>query len=181
MSRLLPLIYLVVEIASFIALGRWIGYGWAVLLVMGLFLFGVVFAAFEFQRVYRRTLVDTSKTLTRFGGTDPERAIKRSAAGAGRFFLDSAILLVGSILLALPGVVSTVVGFITVLPPTRWLLRKIGPAWLLGWFQRQGDRGFAIVSRYGQGPSPFSRGSVPPAPDNTWDDEQYLPKDESGK
>nr|WP_120492698.1 FxsA family protein [Corynebacterium lactis] len=196
MSRLLPIIYLAVEIAAFIALGRWIGFGWAVLVVAALFVLGVVFAAVEFKRIYQKWLRDTSATLTQFGQSDPEEALKRSATGAGSFFVDSAILLVGSILLALPGVVTTFAGFLMVLPPVRWAIRKSGSATLLGWFQKQGTRSMTVVSQYGTsgagmqgfpGFGGFDASSfpsdrvVPPAPDNAWDDQPGSAGSESGK
>lgn len=197
MSRVLPIIYLAVEIAAFIALGRWIGFGWAVLVVAALFVLGVFFAAVEFKRIYQKWLRRTSATLTEYGQSDPQEALKRSAAGAGTFFVDSAILLVGSILLALPGVVTTFAGFLMVLPPVRWAIRKTGSASVLGWFHKQGSRSMTIVSQYGaNGSAAGATGAagtaggfpgfpnfsdfnsadfprdrvVPPAPDNAWDD-----------
>lgn len=201
MSKWFTIIYLIAEIAAFIGLGEWIGYGWTVLLVIGLFVVGLMFAAFEFKRIYQKLLMDTSSTLTEYGEKHPEEAIKRSAKGAGSFVADSAILLVGSWLLALPGVVSTIVGFLMVLPPVRWLIRKTASATMLMSMRKLADRSMVIVSQYGvrppgadggfQGgfPGGFQSGGqsgsrsddfrnfpqdkiVPPAPDNTWDDDQ---------
>lgn len=200
MSKWFTIIYLIAEIAVFIALGEWIGYGWTILMVLGLFIVGLVFAAIEFKRIYQKLLLDTSRTLTEFGQKHPEEAIKRSAKGAGHFVADSAILLVGSWLIALPGVVSTVVGFLMVLPPTRWLIRKSGSVALLNRLRNFSDRSMMAVSQYGMNPGAPGAGAgaggssgfpgffggfpgadgkslphdkiVPPAPDNAWDDDQ---------
>ncbi len=202
MSKWFTIIYLIAEIAAFIALGEWIGYGWTVLLVLGLFIVGLVFAAIEFKRIYQKLLLDTSRTLTEYGQKHPEEAIKRSAKGAGHFVADSAILLVGSWLIALPGVVTTVVGFLMVLPPTRWLIRKSGSVALLNGLRNFSDRSMMVVSQYGMNPATPGAGAgagaggfsgfpgfsdgfpgadgksfpqdkiVPPAPDNAWDDDQ---------
>ena len=149
MSRFFLLFYLIIEIAAFIALGQWIGYGWTVLLIAGLLVFGAVFAAIEFRRVSQRALIDANDNLQQFAQTQPEEAVKRTAKSTGKFFADTAILLVGCILLALPGVVTTAVGFLMVLPPVRWLIRKTGSASVLGWFQKQGQRSMDVVTRYG--------------------------------
>lgn len=183
MSRFFLLLYLIVEIAAFIALGQWIGYGWTVLLVAGLLVFGAVFAAIEFRRVSQRALVDASDNLHQFADTQPEEAIKRTAKSTGKFFADTAILLVGCIMLALPGVVTTFVGFLMVLPPGRWLIRKTASASVLGWFQHQGQRSMDVVTQYGMrdlrtnanfgpgfDPSDRNHPVVPPAPDNEWGD-----------
>lgn len=45
MSRALFLLYLIIEIAAFVAVANWIGVGWAFLALGGLFVFGVVAAA----------------------------------------------------------------------------------------------------------------------------------------
>lgn len=202
MSKWFTIIYLIAEIAAFIALGEWIGYGWTVLLVLGLFIVGLIFAAIEFKRIYQKLLLDTSRTLTEYGQKHPEEAIKRSAKGAGHFVADSAILLVGSWLIALPGVVTTVVGFLMVLPPTRWLIRKSGSVALLNGLRNFSDRSMMVVSQYGMTPGTPGAGAgagaggfsgfpgfsdgfpgadgksfpqdkiVPPAPDNAWDDDQ---------
>lgn len=153
MSRWFTIFYLIIEIIAFIALGEWIGYGWAILLVLGLFIVGLAFAAFEFKRIYQQLLVSTSRTLTEYGEKAPEEALKRSAKGAGHFVADSAILLVGCWLIALPGVISTAIGFLMVLPPVRWLIRKTGSATVLNWFRRMGDQSMMVVTQYGTRPS----------------------------
>lgn len=181
MSKWFTIIYLIVEVLAFIALGEWIGYGWTVLLVAGLFIAGLAFAAIEFKRIYQKLLVTTSRTLTEYGEKAPEEALKRSAKGAGHFVADSAILLVGSWLIALPSVVSTVAGFLMVLPPIRLLVRKTASVGMLNWFRRMGDRSMLVVSQYGTRIGDSSTASdirsfpkdriVPPAPDNAWNED----------
>lgn len=170
MSRALLLLYLIVEITAFVAVAQWIGFGWAILALGGLFLAGVVAAAWEMRRLTARAMADAIAAQEAMGhgaagrgGTpdtsDPAAAVfdptageteaRKALASAGTLMVDSAMLMVGCLLLALPGFVSTVIGLALILPPTKWLIRKIGGASLGSWFQRTGSKSMFVVQQYG--------------------------------
>lgn len=158
MSRVLFLLYLIVEIIAFIAVGQWIGFGWALLALAGLFFVGVVIAAWETRRLTRRAMDDavTAQEAARAhmsGEADDregvEREARRALASAGTLVADSAMLMVGSVLLAVPGFVTSVLGLLLIVPPTRFLIRKLGGASLSSWFQRTGSKSMFVVQRYG--------------------------------
>ena len=59
------------------------------------------------------------------------------------------MLMVGCLLLAVPGFVTTIIGLLLILPPTKWLIRTVGGASLQSWFQRTGSKSMFVVQRYG--------------------------------
>ena len=142
MSRALLLLYLIVEIAAFVAVAQWIGFGWAILALGGLFLVGVIAAAWEMRRLTARAMDDAIAAQEAMGhgaagragtadASDPAAAVFDPAAGetearkalasAGTLMVDSAMLMVGCLLLALPGFVSTVIGLALILVVTMTL------------------------------------------------------------
>lgn len=168
MSRALFLLYFIVEIAAFIAVGKWIGFGWAILALGGLFLVGVVAAAWEMRRLTTRAMDDAIAAQEAMGGagaptagapttdsadiTDPaarEKEARKALASAGTLVVDSAMLMVGCVLLAMPGFVTTIIGLLLILPPTKWLIRTVGGASLSSWFQRTGSKSMFVVQQYG--------------------------------
>lgn len=166
MSNALFVLYLIVEIAAFVAVGKWIGFGWAILALIGLFTVGVVAAAWEMRRLTARAMDDAISAREAMGGTvtgtadaraarasaspaDREKQARKALASAGTLVVDSAMLMVGCVLLALPGFVTAVLGLLLILPPTRWLIRSVGGASLSSWFQRTGSRSMFVVQQYG--------------------------------
>ena len=166
MSRALFVLYLIVEIAAFVAVGKWIGFGWAILALIGLFTVGVVAAAWEMRRLTARAMDDAISAREAMGGTGPgtadaraahasaspadrEKQARKALASAGTLVMDSAMLMVGCVLLALPGFVTAVLGLLLILPPTRWLIRSVGGASLSSWLQRTGSRSMFVVQQYG--------------------------------
>lgn len=166
MSNALFVLYLIVEIAAFVAVGKWIGFGWAILALIGLFTVGVVAAAWEMRRLTARAMDDAISAREAMGGTvtgtadaraarasaspaDREKQARKALASAGTLVVDSAMLMVGCVLLALPGFVTGVLGLLLILPPTRWLIRSVGGASLSSWFQRTGSRSMFVVQQYG--------------------------------
>ena len=71
MSRALFLLYLIIEIAAFVAVANWIGVGWAFLALGGLFVFGVVAAAWEMRRLTVRAMDDAIAAQEAMGGAAP--------------------------------------------------------------------------------------------------------------
>ncbi|WP_018295492.1 FxsA family protein [Corynebacterium lubricantis] len=102
----MPLVlgYVLVELVAFIALGAWIGYGWAILTAVGLMLFGSLLASISL----RRTL----------------QAANSPQANAGRIAGDTGLIMAGWVLSLVPGIVSSIIGLLLVFGPTRALIRR---------------------------------------------------------
>lgn len=145
MPAALLILYVIIEVAAFTLVASWIGFGWALLALAGLFFLGVFVASIEVRRLSVRAFED-ARAAAESG--DEEQA-RRALANAGTMVVDSAMLMVGSILLALPGFVTTVLGLLLILPPTRWVLKAIGGATAAAWFQKMGSSGMYVVQRRG--------------------------------
>lgn len=139
-----------VELALLIQVGQWAGLLPTVLLVLGTGIAGAALA----RREGLRTLASIQESL---------------AAGQlpGTALMDGAAILFGGALLLTPGILTDVVGFSLLAPPTRrWFSRR-----LRGWFERQlasgtvtwsvgASRGFGWGGSTGDG---FSGGGFPGA------------------
>ncbi|MBF0582044.1 MULTISPECIES: FxsA family protein [Corynebacterium] len=101
--------YLIVEVIAFILLGMWIGFGWALLAIIGLFVAGLAIASWQFRALTQRAT---------------QQAEHPEGGHPGRLTGDLALTFVGSLLVAVPGVVSSLAGIFFLLPPTRALIRK---------------------------------------------------------
>jgi UPF0716 protein FxsA len=104
------LLYAIVELAVVVALASTIGFGWTVLLVVGTFLAGLVLAGSQVRRQLAR--------LQR-GLNDP------APKGA---VTDGALVALGTVLVFIPGLVTTVAGLLMLLPPTRAAVRPLAGA-----------------------------------------------------
>ncbi|WP_296214548.1 FxsA family protein [Corynebacterium sp. YSMAA1_1_F7] len=102
--QFLPAVYLVVEIIAFILLGVWIGWGWALLTVLGLFVLGIILATWQMRELTVRAL--------------------QQSDNPGKLSADMALSVVGAVCVAVPGVVSSFLGLFFLIPPTRTLIRK---------------------------------------------------------
>lgn len=132
MTRVAAFGYVLVEAIAFWAVGRWLGYGWALLALAGLFALGVLFAAAQLRAITARALA---------GG--------RAGEGPGTIMADTALVILGCLLVALPGFVSTLAGLIAIAPPTRALIRRGLGAAALAWVQRTAGQSLTIVEHYG--------------------------------
>ncbi len=101
------LVYAVIELAVLVALASTIGFGWTVLLVAGTFLVGLALAGSQLRRHIRRL----QSGLT--------------AANAQGAVTDSALVALGTVLVVIPGLASSVFGALLLLPPTRAAARPI--------------------------------------------------------
>ena len=101
------LIYAVVELAVLVALASTIGFGWTVLLVAGTFVVGLALAGSQVRRHIQRL----QSGLT--------------AANAQGAVTDSALVALGTVLVVVPGVASSVLGALLLLPPTRAAARPL--------------------------------------------------------
>lgn len=99
------LLYVIVEMAVIVALTATIGFGWTLLALIGTFLLGIALAGSQL----RRQLAKLQQ-----GMKDPQGAIT-----------DSALVALGSVLVFIPGMVTTVVGLLMLAPPTRAAMRPL--------------------------------------------------------
>lgn len=97
----------VVEIVAFVLLGRWIGFGLAVLAVLATSLLGMWLLRREGLRAWRGF-----------------RAAAESNDPPGEQVTDGVVGLAAGLLLAVPGLVSAAVGLLLTLPPVRRLARR---------------------------------------------------------
>lgn len=100
---LLMFAYFAVEVLAFWGIANLIGLGWALLAVLALMAFGAFAAS-----------VSLRSALTRAA---------QGRSSVGRLAGDSALLIVGWALCIVPGFVSSTIGLLLVLPPTRALVR----------------------------------------------------------
>lgn len=99
------LIYLVVELAVVVALVSTIGFGWTVLALIGTSVLGFVLAGSQVKRHIRRL---------QSGFTTPQGAVT-----------DSALVALGTVLVFVPGLVTTAAGLLLLTPPTRAIARPV--------------------------------------------------------
>ena len=143
-------LYVAVEIAAVVAVASWLGIGWTLLLLFGLSLLGLVLLRHEGSRSWR------SFQLAVADGRPP-----------GREVLDGMLLLLGAVLIVLPGFVTDVLALLCLLPfSRRWIGRGL-VAWAL---TRGRTTVLRVSSTRGPGTVPPGRdgpvppGSVPPGP-----------------
>src|SRR6478609_10807382 len=107
MAMRLFLVYAVVALAVLVALASTIGFGWTVLLVAGTFLVGLALAGSQVRRHIRR--LQSGLTVT-------------NAHGA---VTDSVLVALGTVLVVIPGLASSLLGALLLLPPTRAAARPL--------------------------------------------------------
>lgn len=107
MAMRLFLLYVVVELAVIVALVSTIGLGWTLLLVTGVFTIGLVLAGSQVKRQIRKLQSGLNAS---------------SVAGAAS---DSLLVALGTVLVVIPGVASSVLGALLLLPPTRAAARPM--------------------------------------------------------
>ncbi|MFZ0902326.1 MAG: FxsA family protein [Mycobacterium sp.] len=104
-SRLF-LVYVVVELAVVVTLASTIGLGWTLLLLLGAFAAGTALAGSQLKR---------QLTRLRSGLTTQQ----------SRVASDGALVALGTVLVVVPGLVSTAAGLLLLLPPTRAAARPV--------------------------------------------------------
>jgi UPF0716 protein FxsA len=93
------LVYVLVELAVVVALVSAIGFGWTLLLVVGTFAVGLALAGSQVKRQIQRL---------RTGMASPQGAVS-----------DGALVALGTVLTVVPGLVTSALGLLLLLPPTR--------------------------------------------------------------
>jgi UPF0716 protein FxsA len=104
-SRLF-LVYVVVELAVVVALASTIGLGWTLLLLLAAFAGGLALAGSQLK---------LQLTRLRSGLTAPQP----------RAVTDSALVALGTLLVVVPGLVTSAAGLLLLLPPTRAAARPV--------------------------------------------------------
>ncbi|MBJ7338275.1 FxsA family protein [Mycolicibacterium sp.] len=105
MAMRLFLIYVLVELAVVVALVSTIGFGWTLLLVLGTFVLGLVLAGSQAKRQIQRLQA---------GLASPRGAVP-----------DGALVALGTVLTVVPGLVTSAVGLLLLIPPTRAAARPL--------------------------------------------------------
>ncbi|MDT5179523.1 MAG: protein FxsA [Mycobacterium sp.] len=99
MAMRLFLVYVLVELAVVVALVSTIGFGWTFLLVVGTFALGLALAGSQVKRQFHRLQT---------GLSSPQGAVP-----------DGALVALGTVLTVVPGLVTSALGLLLLLPPTR--------------------------------------------------------------
>ena len=108
--------YAIVELAVVVALAWTIGVGWTLLVLLATFLVGVVLAGSQVKRQFIR--LRSGLTTSRSVGTSGLRA-----PGA-----DGALVALGTVLVVIPGLVTSAVGLLLLVPLTRAAARPLAVA-----------------------------------------------------
>lgn len=108
MAMRLFLVYALVELAVVVALASTIGFGWTVLLLVGTFGLGLALAGSQVKRQIQRL---------QSGLAAPRGALP-----------DGVLVALGTILTVVPGLVTSALGLLLLLPPTRALARPVAAA-----------------------------------------------------
>jgi UPF0716 protein FxsA len=98
-------VYVLVEVAVVFALASTIGVGWTLLLLLATFFVGLAMAGSQISRQIHRL---------RTGLTTQHGAIT-----------DGALVALGTVLVVIPGLVTSVLGLLLLLPPTRAVARPV--------------------------------------------------------
>jgi UPF0716 protein FxsA len=107
MAKRLFGIYVLVEVAVIVALVSTIGLGWTALALLGTFVVGLVLAGSQVKRHVGRLRSGLSA---------------QTAQGA---MTDSLLVALGTVLVVVPGLASSVLGALLLLPPTRAIARPL--------------------------------------------------------
>ncbi|WP_163699925.1 FxsA family protein [Mycolicibacterium sarraceniae] len=99
------LLYVVVELAALAALTWAVGLGWTLLILLGGSVIGVALAGSQ----VKRQILRLQRTRT-----DPQGAVA-----------DGMLVALGTILVFIPGLVSTALGALMLVPPTRSVVRPV--------------------------------------------------------
>jgi UPF0716 protein FxsA len=102
-------LFFVAEVAAFVAVGVNIGFGWAVLVLIGVSALG----PFLVRRVGLGVLARTQARLAQ--GDVPTREL-----------LDGVVVLAGGLLICVPGFISDAIGLLLMISPLRHLLIRMG-------------------------------------------------------
>lgn len=115
MPLLTFVLYLVVEVAALVWLASTVGILWTVVTVLGLSVLGLIAMRSQGRRVLGELRAANGRRV---------RGPADAAASAGAV-TDGALVAIGSVLLLIPGLVSSVLGLLLMIPLTRAVLRPV--------------------------------------------------------
>ncbi|MCX5045797.1 FxsA family protein [Aldersonia sp. NBC_00410] len=108
MPALFFVAYVLVELAAFVWAVNTIGVVWTILLLLAGTLVGIVLVRSQWRTV-----------------RDGFQRVSRGERSAGGAVADGALVGLGAVLMFVPGLVTSVLGLLLLLPPTRMLLRPL--------------------------------------------------------
>ncbi|MGP6173226.1 FxsA family protein [Corynebacterium sp. A21] len=130
MPLLIALPYIILEVLTFWGLATWLGVGWALLVLLLCFFGGLWIAAFEMRRI--------------------SQAAAKQQIDPGRAAGDYGLLAAGAVLVALPGIASSLIGLLLIIPLTRAVVRKMLARKLRASIENMGVRSFEATNMYRQ-------------------------------
>jgi UPF0716 protein FxsA len=130
LSRLF-LVYALAEVTAVVGLALTFGLGWTLLLLLAAAVVGAALAGSQLKLQLRRL---RSGLITSPAGTPPHAG--RAATGLRGPAADSALVALGTVLVVVPGLVSTLAGLLLLLPPTRAAGRPLLSAMIVRGFNR---------------------------------------------
>ncbi|MCK7660528.1 FxsA family protein [Corynebacterium antarcticum] len=122
--------YILTEALAFWLVARWLGVGWALLLLLLFFFGGLLLAAVEMRRIALK--------------------LSQGRVNAGRGAGDYGLVAAGALGVAMPGFITTIVGLMLIIPPTRSIVRGILARKIRRKIEDLGVRGFEAANRYRQ-------------------------------
>ncbi|MBN9643533.1 FxsA family protein [Corynebacterium mendelii] len=130
MPLIIVLPYLLIEALAFWGVSQLIGVGWALILLFVFLFGGLALAAHEMRSI----------------------AIKMSEGrtSAGRGAGDWSLVAAGSVFVALPGFVTSAIGALLIIPPTRGLVRGLLAKTIRNKIEDMGVRSFEMTRSYAQ-------------------------------
>lgn len=96
--------YILLEALTFYLFAHWLGVGWALLILIGCFFGGLFLAAAQMRSIAVILL--------------------RSGANPGRAAGDMGLVGFGALLVAVPGILTSILGLLLIFPPTRAIARR---------------------------------------------------------
>ncbi|MEZ2121354.1 MULTISPECIES: FxsA family protein [unclassified Corynebacterium] len=130
MPLLIAIPYILIESLAFWLVSRWIGVGWALLLLITFFFGGLLLAANEMRRIAVK--------------------LAQGRVDAGRGAGDYGLVAAGALGVAMPGFITTLVGLLLIIPPTRSVVRGVLARQMRRRIEDLGVRGFQAANRYRQ-------------------------------
>lgn len=140
MPLFIALPYIFIEAIAFWLVSKWVGVGWAIVLLIACLFVGAIIAAWQMRSI----ALNATKNPDRMGKT------------AGDFGLTAA----GAILMAMPGFVTSIMGLLLMLPPTRAILRTMLAKKLRVKIEDLGVKSFQMTNQYRQQTSYGNFGGV---------------------
>lgn len=155
MPFVVALPYMIIEALAFWAVARWLGVGTALLLLIACFFLGLVLAAFEMRGIAKK--------------------LAEGREHAGKAAGDIGLTAAGAVGIAMPGFVTTVLGLLLILRPTRAIVRKFMAKKLRAKIEGLGVRSFQATNAYRQQASygSFTGTVVDADPDQRMDSAEF--------